>query len=71
MAARTTTKIEHLPTTDAGESQDLFHLFLGDRKENLFKLGALRLRCYGNIDSHASECWLELPADDLWVFRAE
>ncbi len=45
-------------------------MFLGDRKENLFKLGALRLRCYGNIDSHASECWLELPADDLWVFPA-
>jgi iron(III) transport system ATP-binding protein len=42
-------------------------MFLGDRRENLFKLGALRLRCYGAAPS-ASECWLELPRDALWVF---
>jgi len=28
MASRATTEIKHLPTTDAGEPQDLFHLFL-------------------------------------------
>ncbi len=42
-------------------------MFLGDRRENLFKLGALRLRCYGPAPA-AGECWLELPRDALWVF---
>jgi iron(III) transport system ATP-binding protein len=44
-------------------------MFLGDRRENLFKLGELRLRCYGNAPP-AGECWLELPRDSLWVFPA-
>lgn len=43
-------------------------MFLGDRRENLFKLGALRLRCYGTPPAGAAECFLELPADDLWIF---
>ncbi len=42
-------------------------MFLGDRRENLFKLGELRLRCYGNAPP-GGECWLELPREDLWVF---
>jgi len=42
-------------------------MFLGDRRENLFKLGALRLRCYGEA-SNGSACWLELPRQDLWIF---
>jgi iron(III) transport system ATP-binding protein len=42
-------------------------MFLGDRRENLFKLGALRLRCYGAAPA-AGECWLEMPRDALWVF---
>lgn len=42
-------------------------VFLGDRRENLFKLGALRLRCYGNAPA-AGECWLEMPRESLWVF---
>jgi iron(III) transport system ATP-binding protein len=42
-------------------------MFLGDRRENLFKLGSLRLRCYGATPS-TGECWLELPRDALWVF---
>src|SRR6266446_5522190 len=41
-------------------------MFLGDRRENLFKLGALRLRCYGAAPA-TGECWLELPRDALWV----
>jgi len=47
-------------------------MFLGDRKENLFKLGAMRLRCYGTPvpDSGGSDCYLELPQDDFWVFAA-
>ncbi|TMH63045.1 MAG: ABC transporter ATP-binding protein [Betaproteobacteria bacterium] len=44
-------------------------MFLGDRRENLFKLGELRLRCYGNAPT-AGECWLELPRESLWVFPA-
>ena len=44
-------------------------MFLGDRRENLFKLGELRLRCYGNAPA-AGECWLELPRESLWVFPA-
>jgi iron(III) transport system ATP-binding protein len=43
-------------------------MFLGDRKENLFKLGELRLRCYGNVPTGSRECFLELPSEDLWVF---
>jgi len=42
-------------------------MFLGDRRENLFKLGELRLRCYGNAPT-AGECWLELPREALWLF---
>jgi iron(III) transport system ATP-binding protein len=44
-------------------------MFLGDRRENVFKLGSLRLRCYGAAPAN-SECWLELPRDALWVFPA-
>ena len=44
-------------------------MFLGDRRENLFELGELRLRCYGNAPT-AGECWLELPRESLWVFPA-
>jgi iron(III) transport system ATP-binding protein len=44
-------------------------MFLGDRRENLFKLGGLRLRCYGTAPTNG-ECWLELPRDELWLFPA-
>jgi iron(III) transport system ATP-binding protein len=44
-------------------------MFLGDRRENLFKLGSLRLRCYGTAPANG-ECWLELPRDELWLFPA-
>ena len=38
-------------------------MFLGDRKEQLFKLGALRLRCYGNLPTGGSESFIELPPE--------
>ena len=41
-------------------------MFMGDRREHLFKIGSLRVRCYG--DTSDSVRWLELPADDLWLF---
>jgi iron(III) transport system ATP-binding protein len=44
-------------------------MFLGDRREILFKLGELRLRCYGNAPA-GRECWLEFPRESLWVFPA-
>jgi iron(III) transport system ATP-binding protein len=44
-------------------------MFLGDRRENLFELGALRLRCYGRAVA-SGVAWLELPPDDLWLFPA-
>ena len=43
-------------------------MFLGDRKEQLFKLGALRVRGYGNVPPGTGEAFIELPADDLWIF---
>ena len=59
--------------TGAGEARVQTELvtdmFLGDRRENLFKLGPLRLRCYGKT-THGAAVWLELPPDDLWIFPA-
>jgi len=59
--------------TGAGEARVQTELvtdmFLGDRRENLFKLGALRLRCYGKTTAGGAS-WLELPPDDLWIFPA-
>src|SRR5438105_1666502 len=43
-------------------------MFLGDRKEQLFKLGALRLRCYGHLPAGSRASFIELPPDDLWIF---
>lgn len=43
-------------------------MLLGDRKEQLLKLGALRLRCYGNLPAGSREAFIELPPDDLWIF---
>jgi len=42
-------------------------MFLGDRREQLFKLGALRPRAYGELARDARP-WLEFPVDDLWIF---
>jgi len=59
--------------TGAGEdrvqTELVTDMFLGDRRENLFKLGALRLRCYGKTIAGGAS-WLELPPDDLWIFPA-
>jgi len=43
-------------------------MFLGDRWEHLFHLGASRLRAYGQLPLEAGEHWLEIPRRDLWVF---
>jgi iron(III) transport system ATP-binding protein len=43
-------------------------MYLGDRWEHLFHLGAMRLRAYGQAQLPAGEHWLEIPRGDLWIF---
>ena len=43
-------------------------MFLGDRWEHLFHLGASRLRAYGNAPLPSGEHWLEIPRAELWIF---
>ncbi|HEX7435547.1 MAG TPA: ABC transporter ATP-binding protein [Caldimonas sp.] len=43
-------------------------MYLGDRWEHLFQLGAMRLRAYGNAPLPTGAHWLEIARDDLWVF---
>ncbi|HEV2039148.1 MAG TPA: ABC transporter ATP-binding protein [Casimicrobiaceae bacterium] len=62
------TRIASSEGADCVKVELVTEMFLGDRKENLFKLGDLRLRCYGNTPAGGGECFLELPPEDLWVF---
>jgi iron(III) transport system ATP-binding protein len=62
------TRIASSEGADCVKAELVTDMFLGDRKENLFKLGELRLRCYGNVPEGSRECFLELPPEDLWVF---
>jgi iron(III) transport system ATP-binding protein len=62
------TRIASGAGTDCVKAELVTGMFLGDRKENLFKLGDLRLRCYGSVPAGNRECFLELPPEDLWVF---
>jgi iron(III) transport system ATP-binding protein len=64
------TRIVPQAAEDCVKAELVTGMFLGDRKENLFKLGDLRLRCYGSVPAGNRECFLELPADDLWVYAA-
>ncbi|HUL57575.1 MAG TPA: ABC transporter ATP-binding protein [Usitatibacter sp.] len=43
-------------------------MFLGDKWEHLFKLGGMPLRAHGPAALAPGRHWIELPADDLWVF---
>jgi iron(III) transport system ATP-binding protein len=63
------TRIADGAAADRVRTELVTDMFLGDRRENLFKLGALRLRCYGTPPAGAGECFLELAADDLWIFE--
>ena len=64
------TKTANAPGENRVEAELVTAMFMGDRSEHLFKLGALRLRCYGAVAVDARDRWLELPADDLWVFAS-
>jgi len=43
-------------------------MFLGDKWEHLFKLGAMTLRAHGPVALERGRHWIELPREDLWVF---
>ena len=43
-------------------------MFLGDRWEYLFHHGDLRLRAYGPVPLAHGDQWLEIPAEQLWIF---
>jgi iron(III) transport system ATP-binding protein len=43
-------------------------MYLGDKWEHLFALGAMRLRAYGTEPLTPGPQWLELPRRDLWIF---
>ena len=43
-------------------------MFLGDRWEHVFHLGATMLRAHGARALERGRHWLEIPRDDLWVF---
>jgi len=43
-------------------------MYLGDKWEHLFALGATRLRAYGDTPLTLGRHWLELPRRDLWIF---
>ncbi|HEX6136082.1 MAG TPA: ABC transporter ATP-binding protein [Casimicrobiaceae bacterium] len=43
-------------------------MYLGDKWEHLFHVGAARVRAYGDRPLAAGRHWLELPREELWVF---
>ncbi len=43
-------------------------MYLGDKWEHLFALGAARLRAYGDRPLATGAHWLEVPRASLWVF---
>ncbi|MEP7208063.1 MAG: ABC transporter ATP-binding protein [Casimicrobiaceae bacterium] len=62
------TRIADGPGDNRVASELITDMFLGDRREHLFRLGPMRLRCYGRTRPGIAHYWLELPAADLWVF---
>ena len=66
------TKTAGSPGENRVEAELVTAMFMGDRSEQLFKLGDVRLRCYHTPSSGGVlGRWLELPADDLWIFREQ
>jgi iron(III) transport system ATP-binding protein len=43
-------------------------MFLGDKWEHLFKLGSTSLRAHGPVALAPGRHWIELPAEDFWIF---
>ncbi|HSN31593.1 MAG TPA: ABC transporter ATP-binding protein [Ideonella sp.] len=73
VAATGLVRLERVRVADAGGDNRVrlplvTSMYLGDRWEHLFHLGAMRLRAYGSAPLAGGEHWLEIPRDDLWVF---
>jgi iron(III) transport system ATP-binding protein len=43
-------------------------MYLGDRWEHLFHVGAVRMRAYGDRPLASGRHWLDVPRDAAWVF---
>jgi iron(III) transport system ATP-binding protein len=43
-------------------------MFIGDKWEHVFHLGATMLRAHGSTMLERGKHWIELPRQDLWVF---
>jgi iron(III) transport system ATP-binding protein len=56
------------PGNNRVQSSLVTSMYLGDRWEHLFNLGATRLRAHGRLPLASGSHWLEIPAEDLWVF---
>ncbi|HVO88362.1 MAG TPA: ABC transporter ATP-binding protein [Casimicrobiaceae bacterium] len=68
-------RLERVRVADAdGENRVQAHLvtsmYLGEKWEHLFHVGAQRVRAYGARPLAQGEHWLDLPRDDVWVFQA-
>src|SRR5512140_21338 len=55
------TAIAEGPGDNRVQTELVTEMFLGDRREHLFKLGVLRLRCYGRTRAGTTQYWLDLP----------
>ena len=66
-------RLEQVRVAGAGEGNRIklslsTSMYLGDRWENLFRLGATPLRAYTAEELAPGEYWLEFPAERLWIF---
>ncbi len=66
-------RLEQVRVAGAGEGNRIklplsTSMYLGDRWENLFRLGPTPLRAYTADELAPGEYWLEFPAERLWVF---
>jgi iron(III) transport system ATP-binding protein len=43
-------------------------MFLGDKWEHVFNLGATMLRAHGPRALAPGKHWVELPREDFWIF---
>ena len=66
-------RLEQVKVAQGGEGNRLrvplsTSMYLGDKWEHLFRLGATPVRAHGPEELAAGEYWLDFPAERLWVF---
>ena len=66
-------RLEQVRVAGGGEGNRLklplsTSMYLGDRWENLFRLGPTPLRAYTAEELEPGEYWLEFPSERLWIF---